>query len=113
MAFVGKKAPHRGPLDITSKVFEGDNIIEIKEAVPPLGAVNEPLSTRCGISVIKAYKIEAEATLRLLEKDDRYCRPKEKTLELIRSKFVSSEADSLLTDVIISLICPVSYSFRI
>lgn len=96
----------RGPLDITSKICEGRNIVEVREVELPTGAVSDPLPLECGIHVIKAYKMDVSVTLKMLEGDKKYCRPENETLNMIRKQFKSSDSIDVM-DVKVPLTCPV------
>jgi hypothetical protein len=101
-----KKSPQRAPLDITNKVVQGVNTVDIREVIPPAGANPDPLPPECGFSIVKAYKLEKDATLKLLEQDPLYCRRADETLKMIKDQFIASR-DIDVTDVKVPLTCPV------
>ena len=101
-----KKSPLRGPLDITAKVLQGKNLLELKEGTPPVGAAPDTLSDECALTVIMAYKLDVEATLKMMQRESKYSRPEEETMRLIKSQFVQSDSIDV-TDVQVPLTCPV------
>ena len=87
--------------------MEGRNQVEIKEGSPPTGAVADPLPLECGLMIVMAYKLDVEATLKMLEREPKYCRPADETLRMVKNKFVTSDSIEV-SDVKVPLTCPVS-----
>lgn len=102
-----KKSPLRGPLDITNRVVQGANTVDIREVIPPAGANPDPIPPECGFSIIRANKLDKDVTLKLLERNTSYCRRSDETLKMIKDQFVTSGGIDV-TDVQVPLTCPVS-----
>lgn len=75
----------------------------------PVGACTDPLPLECGITVIRAYKLDVSVTIKMLERQEKYRRPAEETLEMIKRQFVASDSIDV-TDVKVPLTCPVCRS---
>lgn len=92
-------------------MLQGNNVVEIKTVIPPSCVVGDALPIECGITIIKAYRLDMDATLKLLQTDQKYCRQKDVTLRMIMNQFVaSSGVDGIdVTDVKVPLTCPVCW----
>ena len=74
----------------------------------PQGASSEPLPLECGISLVHVFKNDFNQSINMLKfQETKYTRPAEETRKLIMKQFSSDDACGV-TEVKISLQCPVS-----